>query len=588
MGGGCQVRDRTDGRTLSELNQSGSHLKHAVAKSAAGSGAHTVLGLTRKGTTGTMATVTREQYTGADTPAVARSLDGLAVEGSWRSLSRDVVTLGIGERSQEALRMAFDYELLGVPGRKARGVCFGPSLVSDYSVYPGPVIDVAPEVADVWVRTAQHATGDLVVARLCHLLYELRRGDYVQYARRAAQAYLRLVAHGPDDQRVLCAGWAVEICEQIGELGSARSVLGSLEKIVVNALDNDNPHEAVRALRVGASAFGPTSGWANSELVVRAHAQCQELPEVRLDLFRIERLLSFGGKEELVRIEKASLKVLLAQGLETVSPVDRATTLIEVLERGRGFGISEAVSGAVEALGTLAPDIDFDLWEEYLVYPAKVIDAGLAPVLSAAGLSESLDALLASKPPRGDRFGDEVLVVAVDGDTQVRYVDRRVFDTRAVILGRGLDVVVAKWGPTISNVTEYLGKFTNVNEDTKASLAGGFVAYSEGRYEECALVALSRFETILREWCGRTDRSIYRPLRVEGGVGFAGPSTLMERLESGFEPSWYHFVNSFLFMTKGRGGGANYRNELMHGRVAHVTRLGAGLALLCSLYVAAA
>ena len=112
-----------------------------------------------------------------------------------------------------------------------------------------------------------------------------------------------------------------------------------------------------------------------------------------------------------------------------------------------------------------------------------------------------------------------------------------------------------------------------VSESVARSMARSLAAFRDERFEEAAVVAMTRVETLIREVCQDAERLNYRTQDGRSRGGFPQLGGLLANLKDVLDPSWYRFLHTYLVSPFG----SNFRNELFHGYVEDVSRVHAAL-----------
>lgn len=513
------------------------------------------------------------------------------------------------------LMTAFDYVLThpfgGSSGRRMRGA-FVEANSLDGDSYPMPLARVPNEVRALWRETAEATDSPLCLARLHHLLFEMREGNAGLHARTAVVEYFKLGTGSLDRlDRVLFLYWSRELSHRIKDFDDAKRVIHPLLTIAENSLAQETPEPGVALPALQIVAEEDPGNAALPDLLHRAR-EAYNYPWLVTRVIAIQELVAKGDsdRQQQLRRELVQHAYDFAEGHEGML---RMAHMEEAARMARDLGFKDLLQQATSAMQAMTLD-DFDLQQHAFTvpFPKEAVDAYIASLVGSASLEEALMALTTNGPPTGDKgsniaLAEDLKSVAVfrsiiptvhlgdDGlprckavtdedkeDEQLAEVEAWHLIVGAEVTAQILSALLDQFRPTLEELSRILQSGPHVLAHAGQTVAKAFLAFGSERFEEAAALATPKIETLIRERLSMTGDLQYRIQKQQTPGQYPTLGSLLSAVGSKLDPSWHRFLRTFLVSRFGR----NYRNELLHGFVAEVTRKDAALVLLAALYLA--
>ena len=488
--------------------------------------------------------------------------------------------------------------------------------------YPwGPREAASPDVIAVWEALLDMIRSRAVRARLHDLLWIERAGkqpflhataaieDYVAAADAAACNALH---------RAFMLARALELCRQI----NARDLFGSISTAAQRALTAEverrnvaqRPGVSVRLLELLTDLPDAHRPDDLSSRLSEIHTLLEgDHPHRREAIFQIEQKLAPDDPDEVVRLQRSSVRVWIDWALAQEGGVFRRIALGMALERANNIAGAEDLREEIRLLMQEIGDEALGLGEIAVEseMPAEQIEEFANYVVGDDGVAEALGRFGDWGPPTGDpkenadavdREREEFVFLRLMPvsviDDQGRPI--RSFSTdderrelallRREILSASfhgslatliLDRIGKRYGPTPTQLARVFARGF-VEPHQADALARAFAHYWAGRFDEAVHVALPRIEAILRQM-----------LVAAGGIAYTEPH--------GGHAGHYKTLGTVLSELRGRLGdegwrrsmmivlaepaGLNLRNRYLHGLIAEVEQLHAALVLQIAAYL---
>lgn len=515
------------------------------------------------------------------------------------------------------LMTAFDYVLMhpfgGTSGRPGRGAFTEANSLNGDS-YPMPLAQVPREVRALWSETAEAANSPLCLARLHHLLFEMHEGNIGLHARVAVSAYLELGTGALDRlDRVLFLYWARDLARRIKAYDDAKQVIKPLLGIAEDSLAQESPEPGVALPALQIVAEEDPGNAALPDLLCQARETYNE-PWLVERVIAIQEVVAQGDtdRKHQLRRELVQHAYDFAEGHEGML---RMAYMEDAARLARDKGFPDLLLKATSAMQAMTLD-DLDLKKHAFTvpFPKEAVDAYIASLVGSASLADALTALTKNEPPTGDKDKNTALAehlksVAVfsslipkvhlgeDALPRVKAVtdedreDERLAEVEAwnLIIGAEvtaqiLNALLDQFHPTLEELSQILQTRPHVPPHAAQTISKALHAFGSEHFEEAAALATPKIETLVRARLGMTGDLQYRIQKQQTPGQYPTLNSLLAALKQNIDPSWHRFLRTFL----GSRFGRNYRNELLHGFVAEVTRTDAALVLLSALHLALA
>jgi hypothetical protein len=523
----------------------------------------------------------------------------------------------IGDLQAWWLMTAFDYVLtqpLGdAAGRPRRGA-FTETLSNNGVCYPMPLAMVPNEVKALWSATAEATNSPLCLARLHHLLFEMHEGNGGRHAKVAAAAYFTLGTGELDRlHRVAFLYWARELSRKIKAHDDAKQVIEPLLRIAQDSLAQATPEPGVALPALQIVADEDPSNPTLQDLLCQAR-EAYNQPWLVAQVIAIQEVVAQGdsdSKRELRR-ELVQQAYDFAAGHKGML---RMVYMEDAARMARDKECPDLLDQATSAMQAMTLD-DLELQKHpfSVPFPKEAADAYIASLVGSASLLDAFTALIGNDPPTGNKDNNAALAehlksVAVfsslipkvhlggDGLPQVKAVtdedreDERLAEVEeghliigAEVTAQILTALLEQFHSTAKELSQILQSRPHTTSHTAQTLSKALHAFESNQFEEAAALAMPKIEALVRARLSMTGDLPYRIQRQQTPGQYPTLNTLLATIGPSLDPSWHRFLRTFLVSRFGR----NYRNELLHGFVAEVTRTNAALVLLAALYLALA
>lgn len=515
------------------------------------------------------------------------------------------------------LMTAFDYvlthSLMGASGRPGRGA-FTEANSLNGDCYPMPLARVPNEVRALWSETALATDSPLCLARLHHLLFEMREGNVGLHARAAISEYFKL-GTGEFDRldRVLFLYWARELSRRIKAHDDAKQVIKPLFRIAEDSLAQETPEPGVALPALQIVAEEDPGNAALPDLLCQAR-QTYDQPWLVERVIAIQEVVAQGDtdRKQQLRRELVQHAYDFAEGHEGML---RMVHMEHAARLARDKGFPDLLLKATSAMQAMTLD-DLDLQKHAFTvpFPKEAADAYIASLVGRASLADALTTLTKNEPPTGDKdkntaqaehlksvavlgslipkvhLGDDALprVKAVTDedkeDERLAEVEEWRLIIGAEVTAQILSALLDQFYPTLEELSQILQSRPHVPPHAAQTISKALHAFGSEHFDEAAALAMPKIETLVRARLSMTGDLQYRIQKQQTPGQYPTLGSLLSDLRPKIDPSWHRFLRTFFVSRFGR----NYRNELLHGFVAEVTRKDAALVLLGALYLALA
>jgi hypothetical protein len=507
---------------------------------------------------------------------------------------------------------AFDYWLQReVSKDRKKSGAFGDRISGPEGAYPIRLGELPSDVAEFWSEMSSLVESPQLVARLEHLLFELKHGNMGERGRRAASAYLAL---GMSDwtrlDRVNCLYWSGELSRRVGD--AADRVIAPLIELAESSLDQaaSEPGVALHAL----------------EVLTREVPSLEVLPKL------LERARSAYRDPWLVAVT-IEMQVAIAKGDRSSRSVELHRELVresidfamqqegiakmkfleEAAQLATKYGEDDLLKEAMQAMQAMTiEELDLKFISVEAEIPIEVIDAQVELVTRQTSLGAALNFLILQSPPSGkidqntemmERLSAEFVLqdliptTLLRSDAMASYTpisdedvrDQKLSHVEVMNLGLGSEIVsrifvslLDRFTPSPEEIGSVIGAADHVDSSTARSLGRAFHAFHEGEFEVAATLATPKIETLARARLAQTGNLQYQVQRGSKRGVYPQLGILIRDLQASLDPSWHRFLLTFLVSNYG----PNYRNELSHGYIEDVDIRSSAMVLLSALYLA--
>lgn len=513
------------------------------------------------------------------------------------------------------LMTAFDYVVIR---RNSEKVPVGYAFMEAHSIdgvcYPMPLFHVPAEIRALWSETAERAMSPVYLARLHHLLFELREGNVGDHARRAAAAYLEL-GTGPWHRldRITCLYWAGQILHQTKNHNGARQIVPPLLRIAQDSLAETKPEPGVALSALEILTREDPDNDALPALLDQARST-YTAPWLVAKTIEMQKVVWSKNRDCNVQLQRELGQYLfdyaaLYQGMMRMVHMETAAQFAKKhgyqdLER-QATDAMQAIPS--DALGLTRNVISISMDE-------GIVDAWVKCFTDLASLADAFALLAVQEPPTGDKernsvaagdvveaasfhqtmpkvyLGDDGLAryTAVDEadkeDEQLAAIEMMNLPVAGDITARIMTALLDRFQPTLEDLYQILTVQPHVTESTASTIGKAFLAYSSGRFEEAAGLAMPKIESLVRARLETMGGLHFRVQQDKTRAQYPTLRSLLSDLKPALDPSWHRYFRTFLVSPFGR----NYRNELLHGFLEGTTQQDATLLLVAALHLALA
>jgi len=520
-----------------------------------------------------------------------------------------------GDNDAGWLATAFDYMLPWHPWKLFDGdKTFGQMLTGGFGSYPMPLGELPPEVLDLWASAAEQSAAPAAIARLNHLLFHAKRGHAGERLRAAAIAY-RALAHSSRGRhdRVSFAAWSRELYQRVGDVVEAKALLSILEDLARESMDQEKREPGVALLAIEAIVRADAAYPVLDDLLDVADARYAKDPHIRQGVIELRLRTHPGDVAKRDQLRRAKVQVPLDHA-ETLPPgINQMMFLEDAARLAHRHGFTDLEAKATAMLQKITEaDLGLVRIESKGEIPMAVFDDAVGALLATGTMTGLLEGLARGESPTGDHdtngaLSEELAKEAplatlfptklLGPDSMPQYTaetdedreDERLATVENYNLGingeiaaRALEQGFAAFIPTAEELETALAVAPRVSSAVARSMARSLIAFRDGRFEDAAVVAMTRVETLVREVCRDADRLAYRTQDGRSRGGYPQLGGLLSALNEVLDPSWYRFLHTYLVSPFG----SNYRNELFHGYVKDVSRVRAALTIVAALYLA--
>ena len=485
----------------------------------------------------------------------------------------------------------------------------------------GPREAASPDVIAVWEALLDMVRSRAVRARLHDLLWIDRAGEQpFLHATAAINDYVAAAEAAECDAlyRAFMLARALELCREI----NARDLVGSIRTAAQRALTaeierravSDRPGVSVRLLGLLTDLPDAHRPDDLSLPLSEIHTLLEDNhPHAREAIFQLEEKLASDIPDEVVRLQRANVRVWIDWALVQEGGVFRRGALGMALERANNIDEAEDLRREIRLLMQEAGDEDLGLGEIAVEseMPAEQFEELAGYIVGDDGAAGALARFGAWGPPTGDpranadavdreraEFVFSRLMPVSVIDDQGRPIRAFVTDDekrelallRREVLSasfRGslytviLDRIGERYGPTPTELAAVFAEGVFEPHQVDA-FARAFAHYWAGRFDEAIHVALPRIEAVLRHILVATGGIAY----TEPHGGHAGHyktlGTILSELHGRLaDEGWRRSMRIVL----AEPAGLNLRNRYLHGLVVEVEHLHAALVLQIVAYL---
>lgn len=468
---------------------------------------------------------------------------------------------------------------------------FVPMIETAAGTFP-PRLDVLPEyVQSAWAEIVPLVSEPAARARLNDLLWTLRYGHQThEYARAAVAAYRDLSERWLDIARVDALSRALELALLINDRSTAAEIVTRIVTEAREALAEAEPKPGVVLRLIHAALDSPEPPADVDDVLLTATDRFKDdmhVGDSLTDLLASRAAADRSRVEQLRRDQIQRWRALAAatQGVASLTHLEHG------LELARTHGLADEARLLRQALQAFDRDsIEFEKVEAEAEVDTNAIEELVESLVERDWL-HSLRAFGSTGPPSGDiaentavvrdlmrrypvgflfsrtLLGPENTVIKrLSGEeehfaAQLAEHEARAIGFWAQISVEGLARIQARHGlPETETLVPHFSQGV-IAPDCADAFARGVRLYAEGRYDESALVVISRIEAVMRELARRAGQVVIRePVgHRPGGVKSLGEVLLS--LREALDESWWRY----LWNTLAEPLGLNLRNRLAHG-----------------------
>lgn len=510
------------------------------------------------------------------------------------------------------LMTAFDYMLRrGIKENRKDPEVFSDQWATSVSVYPVPLGQLPVEVANFWSEIVVRVDAPQCVARLHHLLFELKHGNGGEHARKASSAYLELgISDWTRLDRVNCLYWSVELSRRVGD--TADRVIAPLVELAELSLDKaeSEPGVALHALEV------LTREVPSLEILPTLLGRARlAYPDPRLVAITMEMQAAIAKGDDgsrIVELHRELVRESIDFALQREG-IAKMKFLEEAAQLATKYGEKELLKEAMQAMQAMTiEELDLKRISVEVEIPSGVIEVQVERVVNQSSLDAAFNFLVLQSPPSGNIyqntemmktlsaefvFQDLIPTTLLRSDALASYTpindedarDQKLSHVEVMNLGLGSEIVsrifvslLARFTPNPEEIGNIIGAADHVDSSTARSLSRVFLAFQEGEFEVAATLAIPKIETLARARLAKMGNLQYQVQRGSKRGVYPQLGTLIRDLRPSLDPSWYRFLLTFLVSNFG----PNYRNELSHGYVEEVDIHSSAMVLLSALYLA--
>ena len=510
------------------------------------------------------------------------------------------------------LMTAFDYHLMrGVEESRKTSDAFDQSMATAEWSYPIPLKSLPQEVANFWNEALLLIRAPVGVARLNHLLFELRHGNGGEHARAASNAYLELgVSDWSRLDRVNCLYWSLELSRQVND---------SIDRVV-------EPLADLAELSLGQSEPEPGVSLHALEILTREVPQFPGLPNLLekarlsyrdpwLIAMIVEMQVAIAKPANPVRVAELH-RELVRESIDYAlarEGIAKMKFLEEAAQLAFTHNEKDLLKEATHAMQAMTEEeLDLKLMSVSVDIPSHEIEALINQYVDLTSLSEALERIVSSLPPSGSidmniesekKFREEFVIqnliptTILRGDLLAGYTpinEQDALDQKlsriemtgiavgSELLSRILLDLLNKFTPTQEEIEELISKFDHVDSVSACLLAKAFLAFQAGHFDTAVGLVMPRLETLSRARLAKLGALQFQVQRGSKRGVYPQLGALISELKPTIDPSWHRFLYTFLVSNFG----SNYRNEFSHGYLDEIDVRSSALVLLCGLYLA--
>lgn len=520
-----------------------------------------------------------------------------------------------GDNDAGWLATAFDYMVPWKPWTTSEdSETFGQMMTGGFGSYPMPLRELPSEVLDLWASAAAQCTDPAAVARLNHLLFAAKHGHAGARLRAAAGGY-RLLASSSRERhdRVQYAAWSYELYHRVRDNDEANALLPLLAVLARESMSQVKREPGVALLAIEAIVRADASYHDLNELLDEAQSAYAGDPHILPGVIDLRLQTSNGDAEARNELRRSKVQVLLDHAATLPPGINQMVFLEDAVRLAHRHGFPDLEATATSRLQQITgADLGLVRFESKAEIPMAVFDEAVAVLLGTGSMKTLLEVLASGESPTGDLDSNRLLseelarqaplsslfpTKLLGPDSMPQYTaetdeDREDEKLAAVenyrmgiegeIAARALEQGLVAFAPSDDELAQTLAAAPRVSDFVARSIAQALVAFGSGRYEDAAVVAMTRVETLTREVCREANRLTYRTQDGRSRGGYPQLGALLGNLKDVLDPSWYRFLHTFLVSPFG----SNFRNELFHGYVEDVDRVRAALTIVAALYLA--
>lgn len=517
-----------------------------------------------------------------------------------------------GDQQAGWLMTAFDYMLNTERGGKRKNSkSFNPLMEISTSVYPIPLDQLPVAVADFWSEIAAHVKAPQCLARLHHLLFELKHGNGGEHARIASSAYLEL---GSCDwsrlDQVDCLYWSRELSRRVGDSGDR--VIEPLMHLAELSLDQEEREPGVALFALEVLIEEDPSLEALPTLLDRARMAYRDPWLVAITIEMQTAILADKDGSRAAELHRELIRESIDFALQREGIV-KMKSLEDAAKLATKYGEKALLREATQAMQVMTvEELDLKEISVSIEIPSQVIDAQVDRVVNQPSLGEAFKLLVTQLPPSGnlernietmENLSEEFPIQDIFPTTLLRndalasYTptheedaqDQKLSRVEAMGMGVGSEIVsrilldlLNKFNPELDDLADLIGAMEHVDPSTARLLAEALLAFRGGNFEVSAALAVPRIETLARARLSLLGNLQYQVQRGSKRGVYPQLGVLIHELKESLDPSWHRFLYTFLVSNFG----PNFRNEFSHGYVDRVEKRYCAMVLLCALYLA--
>lgn len=511
----------------------------------------------------------------------------------------------------------FYYGQRGTHGREF----FGPARESDEGQFPPPLDSVPDEMATTWEALSSRVTSPLLQARLHDLCFTARIGRGIDHAKAAVDGYVALARRYSEgwereDQRLHLSvdatryvARALDLARQVSDDSLAQMVMDASLDLTRFAFSDPDAGPGVTLGLLDPLVADRACPLEVDELLVFARERYKD--DVWNTMSTIALQVTRAPGPEARRAFIGEQVEALLGAADTSEPINAILHLRQAEEISSRYGLTalnatvrlrlQELRGADLGMTRTTHEVELDRkpidrWVDQLrgeeTWHAALL--GLLSTIAPTGRVESNRALAEEMPTIAPlqsmmptlQFGPDGSIDGSTGgddpDHLLEKIELQQIQMLGPILGFGLRGILEYFGPiSEADAAAAFQVRPHVSPQVAECLARAITRHASGDYEGAAYTALPRIERLMRDCLVLLREPVTRPGFGGSARGHRGIGDMVTTLEeSGLDPSWSRFFQSFL------AGRLNVRNDALHGNLGPVNETLSALVLIAGFYLA--